>query len=131
LPLRDAARRSARSRRPDRHRAERGSQSSAGWLTRRIELAELQGKLLELDQHIVSLNAEMAKLDTESEQTQQQQDEIKANCTMRDMTRSKRNTLSSACPTISPRIDRELHALDSERSELDQRLESLNASERD
>lgn len=100
-----------------------------GWLSRRIELADLRVRMIGLDSRIDGLNAVLNSLLSESAQTQQQQQALDGRL------RDARHRIVESQYQLqrlgndSARIGREQIALQSERAEIDQRLDTF-ANER-
>jgi len=104
--------------------------SGNGWLTRRIEMAELQHKLSDLEKHINSVSSELNELNSESEQAQQQRRDMEQQL---DQARHRMVEAQYQHERLSndlSRLGRELHTVDNERQEIEQQLSELNA-ERD
>ena len=102
-----------------------GGVQQNGLLARRIELAELRGRIISIDTRIESLSTVLNSLTSESEQTQELQQQLD------DQLRGVRQTAiesqyhAQRLGNDLARIDRERHALQSERAQIEERMTSL------
>lgn len=104
--------------------------SDDGWLTRRIEMTELKGKLDELESHIERVSGELDELNSESEQARQRSRDIDQRL---DQTRHRMVEAQYQHERLTndiARIERELHTVENERQEIEQQLAEFTA-ERD
>ncbi len=103
------------------------SRVADGWLSRRIELAELRDRLADIDESIRTLNDELGRISEQSQETQQRQE-----TTSQELS-SLRHALVDAqykaqkIENDLDRVNREQASLSSEKRELEERIESLAA----
>jgi chromosome segregation protein len=104
-------------------------QAGAGWLSRRLELGELRGRVLATDSRIVGHNAQLNDLITESAQ-QQQQLEASAE-QLHDARRAvvEDQYQAQRLRTDLERFDRERALVQSEQRELQQRTGELDSEQ--
>jgi len=100
-------------------------EAGAGWLSRRIELAELRSRILATDGRIVALNARLNDLVCASAQTRKQVEEASAR--LHDVRHGVVDAQyqTQRLDNDMQRIGRERNALSAEREEVDRRLADL------
>lgn len=97
-----------------------------GWLSRRIELTELQQKLKEIDAEIESRSAQLQELVVQSQQAQQQQTDIQQKLHDARQLMIEAQYQAQRLDNDLMRIGREQESLASERGELSQRMDDLS-----
>ncbi len=106
-------------------------QSTNGWLTRRIEIAELQASLNRLESSIESWAQQFDELNNESDQARQRRIDIEHQL---DQARHRSIEAQYQHQRLSndlQRLQREAHTVEAERQEIDQQLAELRSERQD
>jgi len=100
-----------------------------GWLARRIELVELRQRLHTLDGRIETLAGALGRLDTESEQTREQQDRAETELHAARQKRVEAQYQLQRLANELDRLDREMSATVAEQREVVARREAIQAEQ--
>jgi chromosome segregation protein len=101
--------------------------ASAGWLARRVELTELQERLGEVDDSIKHRSSELQSLTAESQQAQKQQSEIASQLQAARQSVVESQYQAQRLGNDIARVTRERAGVESERTELTERIDALTA----
>lgn len=104
--------------------------SGAGWLTRRIEIAESTHALRDMEARIAALSAELDALNSETEQAQKRRKDIEQRIAQARHRMVEAQYQQQRLTTDITRIERELHNVEVERQEVEQQHGALHG-ERD
>ncbi|MCI0630293.1 MAG: chromosome segregation protein SMC [Phycisphaerales bacterium] len=102
-----------------------------GWLSRRIEIAELRAKVSELDTQVGSLNAELESLLSQSAQAEQTQQTLDSRLRAAQHKVVEIQYQTQRLGNDFARIHREHSALQAEQADVAQRLDYLSTERRD
>jgi chromosome segregation protein len=112
-------------------RAAAANNATDGWLTRRIELHDLQQRLDAIDDRIANLSADLNGLITESAQHQQRHEQITADLHAARTAAVEAQYRLQRAENDLARMDRERAALAGEREELAERISALSTEHDD
>jgi chromosome segregation protein len=105
--------------------------TDTGWLSRRIELAELRSRILGIDNRIVEKHARLNSLTSESAQRREQLDAVNEKLHEARHTVVEAQYLAQRLGNDRDRIERERQAIASEREELDRRVGDLQREQKE
>jgi len=105
--------------------------TGTGWLSRRIELTELRGRILAIDSRLVALSAQLNELTSQSAQRRQQLEAATEQLHDARHAVVEAQYQAQRLANDAQRMSRELGAIASERGELQQRLSDLNREQQE